>query len=55
MEIAESKPEAIKIVEEVMNTYKSSICYKVKEALDAKQREMQQISRQNNHDHDMQV
>lgn len=38
-----------------MNTYKNSICYKVKEALDAKQREIQLISRQNDNDHDLQI
>jgi hypothetical protein len=36
------KPEAIKVVNEVMNTYRNSMCYKVGEALEAKRREFHQ-------------
>ncbi len=36
------KPEAFKVVNEVMNTYKNSMCYKVGEALEAKRREFHQ-------------
>ena len=36
------KPEAYKVVNDVMNTYRSSMCYKVGEALEAKRKEFQQ-------------
>ncbi len=36
------KPEAFKVVNEVMNTYKNSMCYKVGEALEAKRKEFDQ-------------
>ncbi|CAG2115262.1 unnamed protein product [Medioppia subpectinata] len=36
------KAEAFKVVNEVMIAYKSSVCYKVGEALEAKRKEMQQ-------------
>lgn len=35
------KPEAVKVVSEVINAYKNSVCYKVGEALDAKRKEME--------------
>lgn len=37
----EMKPEAVKVVSEVINAYKNSVCYKVGEALDAKRKEME--------------
>ncbi|CAG2183558.1 unnamed protein product, partial [Oppiella nova] len=35
------KPEAIKVVSDVMKSYKTSVCYKVGEALEKKSRELQ--------------